>query len=107
MKVGLLALIGLATVLTGCMKSAPEVNNKAKSAKSAVLDYKHMVYIPVRNDETNGQIGALFQDIDTWIEKNPDKEVISVAMVNATQESAMGGYSHTTISGALIVFKRK
>lgn len=106
MKAGLLALIGLVVVLSGCVKFAPEVNEKAKSAKTSVLEYKHMVYIPVRKDEANGQIGALFQDIDAWIEHNPEKEIVSVVMVNATQEDSMGGYSHTAVSGALIVFKK-
>ncbi len=103
----LIALIGLVMVLSGCITTPPAVNEKAQATKSGVLQYKHMVYIPIHADEQLGQTGALLQDVDTWIDNNPQKTVISVVMVNATQENVYGGYSHTTTSGALIVFENK
>jgi hypothetical protein len=100
----LVALLGLVMVLSGCISHPPQVN---KIAKSAPLELRHMVYIPIHADQVNGQTGALLNDINAWIENHPNKKVVSVAMVNATQEDYVGGYSHTSISGALIVFEPK
>ncbi len=101
------ALMILALGLSGCVKNEPEINKAAAATQSGNFQLKHSVYIPAHNDSTKGTTGALIEDIDNWIDKNQDKEVLTVVMVNATQEDMMGGYSHTTISGALVIFKAK
>jgi|SRR5581483_10993925 len=108
MKTGsVLSIVVLGLMLSGCWKTPPEVNKTATAKSARVLEYKHSVYIPVREDNEKGQLGALLQDVDTWIDTNQNKEVVTVTMINATQEDSIGGYSHTTVSGALIIFRPK